>query len=177
MARSLKLRVIAEGVETLEEVAFLRAYQCDEAQGYFFSPPVLPEQFATLVRTAIPHLSVPGPAPEVEAVAGRDLSNRLVAGFKKSYLHGFVYFGKAGTAVECVVHDISDSGARIKFLAALPIVDTIELHIPSRGLVHRANVLWRAADEIGVGFIKDTTSLVRYFDGDGVIRRKQSGKQ
>jgi diguanylate cyclase (GGDEF)-like protein/PAS domain S-box-containing protein len=177
MARSLELRVIAEGVETREEVAFLRAYQCDEAQGYFFSPPVLPEQFAKLVRTAIPHVSVPGPAPEVEAVAGRDLSNRLVAGFKKSYLHGFVYFGKAGTAVECVVHDISDSGARIKFLAALPIVDTIELHIPSRGLVHRANVLWRAADEIGVGFIKDTTSPVRYFDGDGIIRRRQSGKQ
>jgi hypothetical protein len=95
----------------------------------------------------------------------------------KSYLHGFAYFGKAGTAVECVVHDISDSGARLKFLAAPPIVDTIELHIPVKGLVHRANVLWRAADEIGVGFIKDTTSLVRYFDGDGVIRRKQSGKQ
>jgi hypothetical protein len=47
----------------------------------------------------------------------------------KSYLHGFAYFGKAGTAVECVVHDISDSGARLKFLAAPPIVDTIELHI------------------------------------------------
>jgi diguanylate cyclase (GGDEF)-like protein/PAS domain S-box-containing protein len=177
MARSLELRVIAEGVETREEVAFLRASQCDEAQGYFFSPPVLPEQFAKLVRTAIPHVSVPGPAPEVEAVAGRDLSNRLVAGFKKSYLHGFVYFGKAGTAVECVVHDISDSGARIKFLAALPIVDTIELHIPSRGLVHHANILWRAVDEIGVGFMKDTTLPVRYFDGDGVIRRRQSGKQ
>jgi EAL domain-containing protein (putative c-di-GMP-specific phosphodiesterase class I) len=82
MARSLKLRVIAEGVETREEVAFLRAYQCDEAQGYFFSPPVLPEQFAKLFRTAIPHV-VPGPAPEVEAVAGPDLSKRLAAGFQK----------------------------------------------------------------------------------------------
>jgi hypothetical protein len=58
----------------------------------------------------------------------------------KSYLHGFAYFGKAGTAVECVLHDISDSGARIKFLAAPPIVDTIELHIPSKGRVHRARV-------------------------------------
>ena len=42
MARSLKLRVVAEGVETLEELAFLRAHQCDEAQGYYFSRPVPP---------------------------------------------------------------------------------------------------------------------------------------
>src|SRR6202041_2749721 len=39
MARGLKLRVIAEGVETAEEVAFLRAYRCEEAQGYFFGRP------------------------------------------------------------------------------------------------------------------------------------------
>ncbi len=53
MARALKLRVVAEGVETLEELEFLRAHQCDQAQGYYFSPPVLPEQFAVLLRTGI----------------------------------------------------------------------------------------------------------------------------
>ena len=53
MARSLKLRVVAEGVETLEELEFLRAHQCDEAQGYYFSRPVLPQQFARLLRTGI----------------------------------------------------------------------------------------------------------------------------
>jgi diguanylate cyclase (GGDEF)-like protein/PAS domain S-box-containing protein len=54
MARSLKLRVVAEGVETAEEVAFLRAHQCDEAQGHYFSRPLLPQQFAKLLRTGIP---------------------------------------------------------------------------------------------------------------------------
>jgi diguanylate cyclase (GGDEF)-like protein len=53
MARGLKLRVIAEGVETLEEVAFLRAYRCEEAQGYYFSRPVPPQQFAMLLRDGI----------------------------------------------------------------------------------------------------------------------------
>jgi diguanylate cyclase (GGDEF)-like protein/PAS domain S-box-containing protein len=53
MARSLKLRVIAEGVETLEELSFLRAHQCDEAQGYYFSRPVPAGEFATLLRTGI----------------------------------------------------------------------------------------------------------------------------
>ena len=58
MARNLKLRVIAEGVETLEELAFLRAYRCDEAQGYYFSRPVLPQQFAIMLRNGIPESSI-----------------------------------------------------------------------------------------------------------------------
>ena len=53
MARGLKLRVVAEGVETPEELAFLQANNCDEAQGYYFSRPVLPEQFARMLETGI----------------------------------------------------------------------------------------------------------------------------
>jgi diguanylate cyclase (GGDEF)-like protein/PAS domain S-box-containing protein len=60
MGRSLKLRVVAEGVETLQELAFLQARHCDEAQGYYFSRPVLPEQFARLLESGVrePILSV-----------------------------------------------------------------------------------------------------------------------
>jgi len=50
MGRSLNLRIVAEGVETEEEVAFLQAHQCDEAQGYYFSRPVVAEQFAKLLK-------------------------------------------------------------------------------------------------------------------------------
>ena len=52
MGRSLKLRVVAEGVETEAELAFLQAHQCDEAQGYYFSRPVDSEQFARLLELA-----------------------------------------------------------------------------------------------------------------------------
>jgi EAL domain-containing protein (putative c-di-GMP-specific phosphodiesterase class I) len=58
MGRSLKLRVVAEGVETQGELAFLRARQCDEAQGFYFSRPVLPQQFANLLKSGIPEASV-----------------------------------------------------------------------------------------------------------------------
>ena len=58
MARGLKLRVIAEGVENLEELAFLRAYRCDEAQGYYFSRPVPAEQFAMLLTNGVPASAV-----------------------------------------------------------------------------------------------------------------------
>ncbi len=54
LARSLKLRVVAEGVETAEELAFLLAQQCDEVQGYYFSRPVPPHQFASLLKAGIP---------------------------------------------------------------------------------------------------------------------------
>jgi diguanylate cyclase (GGDEF)-like protein len=53
MGKSLKLRVIAEGVETAEQRAFLLAQHCDEAQGYYFSRPVVAEAFATLLQMGI----------------------------------------------------------------------------------------------------------------------------
>ena len=58
MGRSLKLRVVAEGVETRQELEFLQAQQCDEAQGYYFSRPVLPQQFAKLLKSGIPEAAV-----------------------------------------------------------------------------------------------------------------------
>jgi diguanylate cyclase (GGDEF)-like protein/PAS domain S-box-containing protein len=54
MGRSLRLRVVAEGVETREELGFLQEHLCDEAQGYYFSRPVLPGQFALLLKAGIP---------------------------------------------------------------------------------------------------------------------------
>jgi diguanylate cyclase (GGDEF)-like protein/PAS domain S-box-containing protein len=49
MGRNIGLRVIAEGVETAEELSFLKANDCDEAQGYYFSRPVPAEEFVKLL--------------------------------------------------------------------------------------------------------------------------------
>jgi EAL domain-containing protein (putative c-di-GMP-specific phosphodiesterase class I) len=53
MARSLRLLVVAEGVETQQQLEFLRAHDCDEAQGYFFSRPMPPRRFARLLKDGI----------------------------------------------------------------------------------------------------------------------------
>jgi diguanylate cyclase (GGDEF)-like protein len=53
MGRSLKLRTVAEGVETQDELTFLQAQQCDEAQGYLFSRPLPPKHFAKLLEAGL----------------------------------------------------------------------------------------------------------------------------
>ncbi|HEY9879846.1 MAG TPA: EAL domain-containing protein, partial [Leptolyngbyaceae cyanobacterium] len=52
MAHELGLKVIAEGVETAEQLAILRAYGCDYGQGYFFSPALQPEAFRAYLLKA-----------------------------------------------------------------------------------------------------------------------------
>jgi diguanylate cyclase (GGDEF)-like protein/PAS domain S-box-containing protein len=53
MGRNLKQRVIAEGIETQEQLAFLQAQHCAEGQGYLISRPLAAPQFAALVRAGI----------------------------------------------------------------------------------------------------------------------------
>ncbi len=50
MGKSLKLTVVAEGVETLEQQTFLQDHDCDEMQGFYFSKPIPSGQFAELLR-------------------------------------------------------------------------------------------------------------------------------
>jgi EAL domain-containing protein (putative c-di-GMP-specific phosphodiesterase class I) len=57
MGRSLNLRVVAEGVETQQGLEFLQDHLCDEAQGFYFSRPVLPHQFAKLLGSGASAMS------------------------------------------------------------------------------------------------------------------------
>ncbi|MFA9218408.1 MAG: EAL domain-containing protein [Sphingomonadaceae bacterium] len=49
LAHNLKLRVIAEGVESEEQLDYLRRHGCDELQGYYFSPPISADAFTQLL--------------------------------------------------------------------------------------------------------------------------------
>ncbi|WP_137790876.1 bifunctional diguanylate cyclase/phosphodiesterase [Bacillus sp. E(2018)] len=50
MAHNLDLKVIAEGVETEEQLQFLQQKQCNEAQGYYFSRPISAEELAVILQ-------------------------------------------------------------------------------------------------------------------------------
>jgi EAL domain-containing protein (putative c-di-GMP-specific phosphodiesterase class I) len=53
MAHSLKLKVIAEGVENEQQREFLQAHNCDQMQGYLFSPPISPCKISALYAKQI----------------------------------------------------------------------------------------------------------------------------
>jgi EAL domain-containing protein (putative c-di-GMP-specific phosphodiesterase class I) len=54
LAHSMNLTVLAEGVETDEELALLRGQGCDEVQGHFFGRPMAGEEFARLLSREVP---------------------------------------------------------------------------------------------------------------------------
>ena len=54
MARSLKMKVVTEGVETQEQIGFLREHDRDEVQGYYFSHPLPADAFADLLKSKLP---------------------------------------------------------------------------------------------------------------------------
>lgn len=62
MAHGLKLKVVAEGVETQGQFNYLRAKSCDEVQGYLFGPPVPKDEFELQLRSSR-RFNVPAPDP------------------------------------------------------------------------------------------------------------------
>ncbi|WP_256448834.1 EAL domain-containing protein [Candidatus Nitrotoga sp. M5] len=51
LGHQFKLKVIAEGVETVEQLDFLRVRGCDEVQGYYYSRPLPAEEFVIFVES------------------------------------------------------------------------------------------------------------------------------
>jgi sensor c-di-GMP phosphodiesterase-like protein len=50
MAHSLRLKVIAEGVEFTEQANFLRKHNCDQFQGYLVTPPIAAGEFLDFLK-------------------------------------------------------------------------------------------------------------------------------
>jgi EAL domain-containing protein (putative c-di-GMP-specific phosphodiesterase class I) len=70
MGKALGMTIVAEGVETSEQEAFLRSHACDEMQGYLFSKPLPPRQMADLLRSA-PLMVSPPLQPAAESPPGK----------------------------------------------------------------------------------------------------------
>ncbi len=71
---------------------------------------------------------------------------------QKSFLHGRIFFNNRRTSVDCLVRDLSEQGAKLRFSAAIATPELIELHIPNRDESYRARVQWRTGDDMGVIF-------------------------
>jgi diguanylate cyclase (GGDEF)-like protein len=62
LAHRLRMTVVAEGVETVEQLGFLRASQCDQIQGYFLSKPISADEISQFLGRDVRHLVSPAAA-------------------------------------------------------------------------------------------------------------------
>jgi diguanylate cyclase (GGDEF)-like protein len=88
LAQSMELKVIAEGVETEDQLGFLRSLRCDEMQGYLFSRPLPVDAFENLLHTRRPG-NLPRSDKTMEArfaspvFVGSDESQNYLPAFRK----------------------------------------------------------------------------------------------
>src|ERR1700728_3524486 len=81
-----------------------------------------------------------------------DMAERRRSVRKKSFLRGCVYVDKRRGALDCLIRDISEEGARIIFSDAVNVPDMVELYIPQKEQTLRARVQWRHGHEVGLAF-------------------------
>lgn len=82
------------------------------------------------------------------------MNERRIAHRQKSFLRGCIYFNNRRSAADCLIRDISDTGARLIFSSAIAIPDVVDLYIPHKEQTLRSQVQWRHGDELGVAFVQ-----------------------
>lgn len=70
----------------------------------------------------------------------------------KSFLRGLIYDCRKRGAMDCMIRDLSEDGARIVLSDTVALPEVIELDIPQRELRRRARVVWRRKGEVGLCF-------------------------
>ncbi|HEX6215150.1 MAG TPA: PilZ domain-containing protein [Vicinamibacterales bacterium] len=80
------------------------------------------------------------------------MAERRHAARQKSFLRGCIYFNNRRSAIDCLIRDISEHGARLRFSDSISIPDSFELHIPQKDQTLRAVARWRHGMDVGVTF-------------------------
>ncbi len=98
------------------------------------------------------------------------MAERRQAIRQKSFLRGCVYFNKRRGALDCLIRDYSDHGARIIFSETVNVPDMVDLYIPQKEQTVRARVQWRSGDEIGLAFPDALRAADGSSDGELALR-------
>jgi hypothetical protein len=86
------------------------------------------------------------------------MDNRRNSARNRSFIRGRIQFNNGQASFDCLVRDLSQTGARLAVTGSAPLPDVFELILPSRDARFRAQVRWRHADEIGVAFLSADTA-------------------
>jgi PilZ domain len=101
------------------------------------------------------------------------MKERRKSARQKSFLRGCIYFNNRHSALDCLVRDISPSGARLIFSDTVTIPDVVDLYVPHKEKTLRAQVHWRHGDEVGVGFGRAAQAVPPLTDVAALTERVQ----
>jgi hypothetical protein len=70
----------------------------------------------------------------------------------RQFLRGFVRLPNNAT-IDCIVRDISETGAKLRFKSAPPMMELFELHIPSKEQIAKTKLIWSNGYEAGISLV------------------------
>ncbi len=69
------------------------------------------------------------------------------------FMRGRLKWDDCGSGADCIVHDLSETGARLGLPNGVVVPEVIELHLSEQSRTVQAQVRWRSADQVGVEFL------------------------
>ena len=85
---------------------------------------------------------------------------------QRLFLRGFVRTPGNDTNIDCIVRDISETGAKLRFRCTPSITDLFELHIPAKQQIVQSKLVWMDDCEVGISF-DSNLALVTPASGNG----------
>jgi hypothetical protein len=73
----------------------------------------------------------------------------------RTFLKGRIIFNKGASTMDCLVRDLSASGARLALTETTTLPESFDLYIPQKDRTYRATLCWRRADGIGITFVDE----------------------
>lgn len=74
---------------------------------------------------------------------------------QRTFLKGRIVFNKGASSMDCLVRDMSASGARLSLSETTTLPDAFELYIPQKEKTYRSSLAWRRADSVGITFLDE----------------------
>ncbi|MEH7254539.1 EAL domain-containing protein [Neobacillus niacini] len=146
MAKGLQIRVVAEGVETIQQLKVLQKEQCQEIQGYLFSHPVPVDEFETLLQKRI----LPPMDPKLKAKQNKRKHYRLNFPYPLEADMTLVSIAGRNMALgksNVLIHDMSLGGLRYVSTLKLPVRGDVlfkfEIEILGKIIKLVGSIVWK----------------------------------
>ena len=90
----------------------------------------------------------------------------------RSLIAARIVFNNGQSTFECLIRDLSESGAKLAISALAPVPDTFDLIIPRDNRIHRARAMWRRANELGVRFEEPSSECASPPQSEAALRAR-----